>query len=80
MGGGADQDAAFEWMCDRAGKGNFVVLRASGTDAYNPYIQKRCAALSSVETLIITSRTGANQAFVARKILAASALFIAGGS
>src|SRR5581483_7520605 len=32
MGGGADQDEAFRWMCDRAGAGDFVVLRASGDD------------------------------------------------
>lgn len=80
MGGGRDQDAAFQWMCDHAGAGNFVVLRASGTGAYNPYIKNLCPALSSVQTLIITSRTGANQPFVAETIHKASALFIAGGS
>ena len=80
MGGGADQDIAFQGLCDRAGSGNFVVLRASGTDAYNPYIKKLCPALSAVETLIITSRNGANQPFVIERIQAASALFIAGGS
>jgi cyanophycinase len=80
MGGGADQDAAFQWMCDRAGGGDFVVLRASGTEAYNPYIKKLCPALNSVETLIITSRAGAGQPFIVDKIRTAAALFIAGGS
>lgn len=80
MGGGTDQDAAFEWMCNRAVGGNFVVLRASGTDAYNPYIQKLCPAMTSVETLVITSRGGAQQQFVTDKIRHADALFIAGGS
>jgi cyanophycinase len=80
MGGGQDQDAAFQWMCDRAGGGNFLVLRASGTDAYNPYIRDSCPALNSVETLVITSRQGAGQPFVAEKIRTASAVFIAGGS
>jgi cyanophycinase len=80
MGGGQDQDAAFQWMCDRAGGGDFVVLRASGTDAYNPYIRNLCPALSSVETLVITSRVGAGQPFVAEKIRAAAAVFVAGGS
>src|ERR1051325_6452442 len=37
MGGGTDVDAAFQWMCQRAGGGDFVVIRTSGTDAYNPY-------------------------------------------
>lgn len=80
MGGGEDQDEAFQWMCDRAGGGDFVVLRASGTDAYNPYVRKLCPALSSVQTLIITSREGAGQPLVAEKIRKASAVFIAGGS
>jgi cyanophycinase len=81
MGGGEDQDAAFQWMCGHAGDGgNFVVLRASGTDAYNPYVRKLCPALSSVQTLIIVSREGAGQLFVAETIRKASAVFIAGGS
>jgi cyanophycinase len=80
MGGGTDQDAAFRWMCDRAGSGDFVVLRASGNDAYNPYIKQLCPALSSVQTLIVTSRLGAGQPFVVEKVRTASAVFIAGGS
>jgi cyanophycinase len=80
MGGGQDQDAAFQWMCDHAGGGNFLVLRASGADAYNSYIRKLCPALSAVETLIITSRQGAGHPFVAETIQAAAAVFIAGGS
>jgi cyanophycinase len=35
-GGGADLDDAFRWMCAKANGGDFLVLRASGTDAYNP--------------------------------------------
>lgn len=43
MGGGPDVDAAFRWLVQRAGitpgsGGRFVVIRASGSDAYNPYI------------------------------------------
>lgn len=43
MGGGPDVDAAFRWLVQRAGVtrgsgGRFVVIRARGTDAYNPYI------------------------------------------
>jgi cyanophycinase len=39
MGGGTDVDAAFQWMCQRSGNGDFLVIRAPGTDAYNPYVQ-----------------------------------------
>lgn len=80
MGGGADQDAAFEWMCDQAAGGNFVVLRASGTDAYNGYVKSVCPAMNAVETLVITSRKGAQQPFVLDKIRSACTLFISGGS
>jgi len=43
MGGGADVDEAFRWMIRKAGVlpgsgGRFVVLRASGSGAYDPYI------------------------------------------
>lgn len=43
MGGGPDVDPAFRWLIQRAGikpgtGGRFVVIRATGTEAYNPYI------------------------------------------
>jgi cyanophycinase len=80
MGGGTDQDAAFQWMCDRAVGGDFLVLRASGSDDYNPYLRKLCPALNSVATILIASREGATQPFVIDKIAKAEALFISGGS
>ena len=79
MGGGTDLDEAFQWLCGRAGGGDFVVLRATGTDAYNPYIRKLCPKLNSVATLIIPSREAAQDPEVARRIAEASGLFIAGG-
>ncbi|HEY2963383.1 MAG TPA: cyanophycinase [Pyrinomonadaceae bacterium] len=79
MGGGTDVDAAFTWMCQRAGGGDFVVIRTSGTDAYNPYIQGLCPQMDSIETIIITSVTGANSAYVSSHIQNAEALWIAGG-
>jgi cyanophycinase len=80
MGGGADQDAAFRWMCDRAGTGEFVVLRASGDNAYDPYIRQVCPAVAAVKTLIIQSREEAQQPAIAREIRGSGALFISGGS
>lgn len=79
MGGGTDLDEAFRWMCERAGGGDFLVLRATGTDAYNPYIQKLCPKVNSVATLVIPNCEAALEPEVARKIEEASALFIAGG-
>jgi cyanophycinase len=78
MGGGDDLDEAFGWLCERANGGDFLVLRATGDDEYNPYIRKLCH-LNSVATLIIPNRAAAGDPVVARTISAASAIFIAGG-
>jgi len=79
MGGGTDVDAAFQWMCGRSGGGDFLVIRATGTDAYNPYIQQLCPGINSVATLIIPNRAAASDPFVVSTIQNAEALWIAGG-
>ena len=79
MGGGTDVDAAFQWMCQRSGSGDFLVIRATGTNAYNPYIQQLCPNENSVSTLIIPNRAAASDPFVASTIRSAEALWIAGG-
>lgn len=78
MGGGTDQDVAFQWLCARADGGDFLVLRATGTDAYNPYIQGLCH-LNSVATLIIATRQASYDPFVTKAITDAAAIFISGG-
>lgn len=78
MGGGTDLDEAFAWLCGHAGGGDFLVLRAAGSDAYNPWLEKLCH-LNSVATLIIPSRQAAGDPIVVQTIDSASALFIAGG-
>jgi len=82
MGGGTDQDDAFRWLCNHANGGDFLVLRASGDDAYDAYIQGLCK-LNSVATLIIPSREAALDSkiapFAAETIAHAEAIFIAGG-
>jgi cyanophycinase len=78
MGGGEDLDEAFLWLCARASQGDLLVLRATGDDEYNPYIQRLCH-LNSVATLVIPNRVAANDPFVARTIRRASAVFISGG-
>jgi len=79
MGGSTDVDAAFQWMCERSGGGDFLVIRASGTDAYNPYIRELCPNGNSVATLIVPTRAAASDPFVVNAIAAAEALWIAGG-
>jgi cyanophycinase len=79
MGGSTDVDEAFRWMIQKAGGGDFVVIRATGADGYNPYVFNDLGGVNSCETLIISSRTIAQNAEVATKIRNAEALFIAGG-
>ncbi|WP_345950719.1 cyanophycinase [Mucilaginibacter sp. PAMB04274] len=78
MGGGKDVDAAFRWMIERSGGGDVVIIRATGTDAYNPYINS-LGTVNSVETLKIDSKDLANNDTVAHIIQNAEMLFIAGG-
>lgn len=77
-GGGADVDALFTWMSDRAGGGDFVVLRASGADGYNQYVFD-LGDFDSVETLVLKNRSASSEPFVLQAIRNAEALFIAGG-
>jgi cyanophycinase-like exopeptidase len=79
MGGGTDVDAAFQWWKPYVNGGDVVVIRATGTDAYNPYIQALCPAENSVATLIIPNRAMAADPFVVSTIQNAEALWIAGG-
>jgi cyanophycinase len=80
-GGGTDQDAAMQWLIDKSGGGDFVVIRASGTDAYNPYIYSELGrVVDSAATIILKKERAAYDPFVVQTILNAEALFIAGGN
>jgi cyanophycinase len=78
MGGGTDLDEAFRWLCDRVDGGDLLVLRASGDDSYNSYINGLCR-LNSVATLVIPDRQAALEPVVAERIRKAAAIFISGG-
>jgi cyanophycinase len=78
MGGGTDLDEAFRWLCQKANGGDFLILRASGDDDYNAYVNKLCP-LNSVATLILPNRESAFDPAVATLIRQAEVVFIAGG-
>lgn len=78
MGGGTDVDEAFRWMSAKAGGGDFVVIRVTGADGYNLYVDS-LGTFDSVETLVLKNRAAASDPFVVGKIRSAEALFIAGG-
>src|ERR1039458_6790847 len=78
MGGGSDLDEAFRWLCLKGNGGDFLVLSASGTDDYNPYVNGLCK-LNSVATLILPDQAAAQDPAVAEIIKKAEVIFISGG-
>jgi cyanophycinase len=78
MGGGKDLDEAFRWLCQKGNGGDFLVLRASGDDAYNSYVNGMCR-LNSVATLVVPDQQTAKDPAVAEIIRNATAVFISGG-
>ncbi len=80
MGGATENDAGSEWFLNRADGGNVLVLRASGTDAYNDYFYNQLNSnIQSVETIIFQSSAASTNPFILSRIEAAEAIWIAGG-
>jgi cyanophycinase len=78
MGGGKDVEEAFQWMIEKSNGGDFLILRARGTAAYNPFVQK-LGKVNSVATLILTNREQSSDPAVIDHINKAEAIFMAGG-
>ena len=79
VGGGTDVDEVFKWMGTKANGGDFLVIRATGTNAYNRYIDGLVPSLDSVATLIIPDLAAAMHPDVKTIMQGAEAIFIAGG-
>jgi cyanophycinase len=78
-GGGSDQDAGFAWAQQMAPAGDVVILRTSGADGYNDYIFSDIGGFDSVETLMVDTRSLADDPYVAFAIEHAEVIFMAGG-
>jgi len=59
-------------MIDKAGGGDFVVIRATGSDGYNQYVPEM-GGVDSVESLVIPSLEAANDPFVVDRVRKAEA-------
>lgn len=82
MGGGAKQDAAFLFLCERANGGDFLLLSANDDDAYMKKVNdevKVICPLNSVATLSFSSREDSSDPQVARIIEQAESIYLAGG-
>lgn len=80
MGGGSDVDQAFSnRVVNHVGQNiDVVVLRTTGTDGYNSYLQSLMSA-DSVTTLIVNSPEKANSAYTDWIIRSAEFVWFAGG-
>lgn len=79
MGGGTDVDSAIQWMIQRSGGGDVVILRSSGTNGYNDYVYSDLGGVNSVQTLLIDSAADGDHSGVSAAIKNAEMVFIAGG-
>lgn len=83
IGGGSDCFEAFQWQISHANGGDFVVLRASGSDIYNEEIYNMSVAsgytLSSVTTILFKDGNASTNQYILDIIMNADAIFIAGG-
>ncbi len=82
MGGGSKQDAAFQFLCERANGGDFLILRADTDEDYakevNAEIKAMCP-LNSVGTLVFSYREDSDDPKIPEIIDHAESIFIAGG-
>ncbi|MGE3343615.1 MAG: cyanophycinase, partial [Vicinamibacterales bacterium] len=68
----------FRWFFERAGGGDIVVIRASGSDGYHPFAM-RIGGLDSIESFVVHSRDAATDPLLLRQITNAEGIFFAGG-
>ncbi len=78
MGGGKDVEEAFTWLINKSAGGDFLILRAAGTPAYNPFVLK-LGKVNSVATLILKTREQSSDPTVLDAVNKAEAIFFAGG-
>jgi cyanophycinase len=71
------------WQISNAGKGDFVVLRTSGDDAYNQWILDLSVQsgkpLNTVRTILMNDAKASSDEVVLNTIRNAEAIFLAGG-
>ena len=82
MGGGARQDPAFHFLCERTNGGDFLILRADSDDAYAKQVNEEIKAvcpLNSVATIVFAGRDDSEDAKLISIIDHAQTIFFAGG-
>jgi cyanophycinase len=77
-GGAVDIRPAWAWFLQRAGYGDIVIICATCTKGYDPWVY-RTHDVDSAQTLRITKRSAAYDPYVVRTVAAADGIFLAGG-
>jgi cyanophycinase len=82
MGGGAHQEAAFRFLCERTNGGDFLILRANTNDEdakeENEEVRAVCP-LNSVAAIVFGGRDDSDDPRLLKIIEQAETIFIAGG-
>src|SRR5271163_1864948 len=82
MGGGAQQEAAFHFLCERTNGGDFLILRADTEADYAKQVNEEIRALcplNSVATIVFAGRDDSDDPKVTEIIEHAETIFFAGG-
>lgn len=80
MGGASESDDAMTWFLERAGGGDVVVLRASGSDGYNDYMFNDLGVdLHRVTTVVCQGPNASYHSQVLTLVEGAEAIWFAGG-
>lgn len=79
-GGAGEVDPAMQWFLERAGGGDVLILRVSGSDGYQDYFYEELGVdVASVETIKFTAPSAASADYVVQRIAEAEAVWLAGG-
>ena len=79
-GGAGEVDPAMQWFLQRAGGGDVLILRVSGSDGYQDYFYNELGVdVASVETIKFTAPSAASADYVVQRIAEAEAVWLAGG-
>ena len=79
-GGAGEVDPAMQWFLQRAGGGDVLILRVSGSDGYQDYFYEELGVdVASVETIKFTAPSAASADYVVQRIAEAEAVWLAGG-
>ena len=80
MGGASESDDAMTWFLERAGGGDVLVLRASGSDGYNNYIYSDLGVdIHRVTTVVCQAPSASYNDEVLALVEGAEAIWFAGG-